>query len=59
MTLLGAPERGEELDPSNGVPLLTLTCGVCANVRLFSARMVGIVNDHRTPVAAKLPRTGT
>jgi hypothetical protein len=59
MTLLQAPERGGELDPSTATPLLTLTCGVCANMRFFSAKMVGLVTDQRTPVAAKTPRAMT
>jgi hypothetical protein len=58
MTLQSDPDRGEEFDSGKAVQLLTLTCGVCANVRFFSAKMVGIVNDHRTPVTAKLPRNG-
>jgi hypothetical protein len=56
VALVDFPERGADIDASTAAPLLTLTCGVCANIRFFSAKLTGVITDRHAPATLKLPK---
>jgi hypothetical protein len=38
-----APDHGGKWDVTRAAPLVVLTCNHCANVRMFSAALIGVV----------------
>jgi predicted nucleic-acid-binding Zn-ribbon protein len=52
------PDKGKPVGSASAAPMLTLTCGVCANTRFFSATLVGILADRLTQLAPAAVEAG-